>query len=47
MCQAEGCADKAAYDKKFGADLWKLDVEQYDKVCVCVCVRVCACVCEQ
>jgi len=31
--QAEGCVDKAAYDKKFGADLWKLDVEQYDKVC--------------
>jgi len=25
--------DKAAYDKKYGADLWKEDVEQYDKVC--------------
>jgi hypothetical protein len=33
VLQAEGCVDKAAYDKKFGADLWKLDVEQYDKVC--------------
>eukprot|EP00286_Rhodomonas_abbreviata_P015273 CAMPEP_0181322982 /NCGR_PEP_ID=MMETSP1101-20121128/19528_1 /TAXON_ID=46948 /ORGANISM="Rhodomonas abbreviata, Strain Caron Lab Isolate" /LENGTH=449 /DNA_ID=CAMNT_0023430951 /DNA_START=11 /DNA_END=1360 /DNA_ORIENTATION=- len=31
--QAEGCADKAEYDKKFGADLWKIDIEQYDKVC--------------
>jgi len=30
---AEGCADKAEYDKKFGADLWMEDVEQYDKVC--------------
>jgi len=32
--QAEGCANKAEYDKKFGADLWQIDVEQYDKVCV-------------
>lgn len=31
--QAEGCKDKAEYDKKFGADLWKIDIEQYDKVC--------------
>jgi len=31
--QAEGCANKAEYDKKFGADLWQIDVEQYDKVC--------------
>eukprot|EP00614_Pseudopedinella_elastica_P007688 CAMPEP_0172596834 /NCGR_PEP_ID=MMETSP1068-20121228/16684_1 /TAXON_ID=35684 /ORGANISM="Pseudopedinella elastica, Strain CCMP716" /LENGTH=419 /DNA_ID=CAMNT_0013396051 /DNA_START=60 /DNA_END=1319 /DNA_ORIENTATION=- len=31
--QAEGCADKAEYDKKFGSDLWKEDIEQYDKVC--------------
>ena len=31
---AEGCEDKAAYDKKFGADLWIEDVEQYDKVCL-------------
>jgi len=30
---AEGCEDKAAYDKKYGADLWKEDIEQYDKVC--------------
>lgn len=36
--QAEGCADKAEYDKKFGADLWQIDVEQYDKVHVhCLC----------
>jgi len=31
--QADGCADKSVYDKKFGADLWQIDVEQYDKVC--------------
>mmetsp|Transcript_12537 Transcript_12537/g.30757 ORF Transcript_12537/g.30757 Transcript_12537/m.30757 type:complete len:446 (+) Transcript_12537:74-1411(+) len=31
--QAEGCKDKAEYDKKFGEDLWKVDIEQYDKVC--------------
>lgn len=31
--QAEGCVDKAEYDKKFGADLWQVDIEQYDKVC--------------
>jgi len=32
---AEGTpvGDKAAYDKKYGADLWKEDIEQYDKVC--------------
>lgn len=30
--QAEGCKDKAEYDKKFGADLWQVDIEQYDKV---------------
>lgn len=24
--------DKAAYDKRYGADLWKEDIEQYDKV---------------
>jgi len=30
---AEGCADKSEYDAKFGADLWKEDIEQYDKVC--------------
>ena len=31
-CQAEGCENKAVYDKKYGADLWQIDVEQYDKV---------------
>ena len=25
--------DKAAYNKKYGADLWKEDIEQYDKIC--------------
>jgi len=30
---AEGCADRAEYDTKYGADLWKEDIEQYDKVC--------------
>lgn len=32
---AEGVpvGDKDAYDKKYGADLWKEDIEQYDKVC--------------
>jgi phosphoadenosine phosphosulfate reductase len=32
---AEGVpvGDKEAYDKKYGADLWKEDIEQYDKVC--------------
>jgi phosphoadenylyl-sulfate reductase (thioredoxin) len=32
---AEGVpvADKEAYDAKYGADLWKEDIEQYDKVC--------------
>merc|ERR1719224_221098 len=25
--------DKAAYDKKYGANLWREDIEQYDKVC--------------
>ena len=25
--------DKAAYDAKYGADLWKEDIEQYDKIC--------------
>ena len=32
---AEGVpvGDKAGYDKKYGADLWKEDIEQYDKVC--------------
>ncbi|GMI16136.1 hypothetical protein TrLO_g13742 [Triparma laevis f. longispina] len=32
---AEGVpvGDKPAFDKKYGADLWKEDIEQYDKVC--------------
>eukprot|EP00573_Skeletonema_grethae_P008834 CAMPEP_0201709710 /NCGR_PEP_ID=MMETSP0578-20130828/58245_1 /ASSEMBLY_ACC=CAM_ASM_000663 /TAXON_ID=267565 /ORGANISM="Skeletonema grethea, Strain CCMP 1804" /LENGTH=448 /DNA_ID=CAMNT_0048198697 /DNA_START=62 /DNA_END=1408 /DNA_ORIENTATION=+ len=32
---AEGVpvGDKAAYDAKYGANLWKEDIEQYDKVC--------------
>ncbi|GMI19406.1 hypothetical protein TrCOL_g4748 [Triparma columacea] len=32
---AEGVSvgDKAGYDAKYGADLWKEDIEQYDKVC--------------
>jgi len=32
---AEGVdvADKDGYDAKYGADLWKEDIEQYDKVC--------------
>merc|ERR1719223_2165451 len=32
---AEGIpvGDKEAYDAKYGADLWKEDIEQYDKVC--------------
>ena len=25
-------ADKDGYDTKYGADLWKEDIEQYDKV---------------
>jgi len=30
---AEGCADRAEYDVKYGANLWREDIEQYDKVC--------------
>merc|ERR1711966_216319 len=32
---AEGVpvGDKAAYDAKYGANLWREDIEQYDKVC--------------
>uniref|UniRef100_A0A7S1BPU1 Thioredoxin domain-containing protein n=1 Tax=Corethron hystrix TaxID=216773 RepID=A0A7S1BPU1_9STRA len=32
---AEGIpvGDKAGYDARYGADLWKEDIEQYDKVC--------------
>lgn len=25
--------DKAGYDKKYGADLWKEDIDEYDRVC--------------
>jgi len=25
--------DKAAYDKRYGADLWKEDIDEYDRVC--------------
>ena len=25
--------DKAAFDKKYGADLWKVDIDEYDRVC--------------
>lgn len=31
--QAVGCANKAEYDAKYGADLWKEDIEEYDRVC--------------
>eukprot|EP00959_Pyramimonas_sp_CCMP1952_P108309 2264667-Pyramimonas_sp.AAC.1 len=31
--QAKGCADKSEYDAKHGADLWKIDVEEYDRIC--------------
>lgn len=27
------CATKAEYDAKYGADLWKKDIDQYDKMC--------------
>ena len=30
---ADGDEAKAAYDAKYGADLWKEDIEQYDKIC--------------
>jgi phosphoadenosine phosphosulfate reductase len=32
---AEGVpvGDKAAYDKKYGADLWKENIDEYDRVC--------------
>ena len=32
---AEGVpvGDKEAYDKKYGADLWKVDIDEYDRVC--------------
>lgn len=30
---AAGCDTKADYDAKHGADLWKEDIEEYDRVC--------------
>lgn len=30
---AEGCDAKADFDKKYGADLWKVDIDEYDRVC--------------
>jgi len=30
---AAGCNNKDDYEKKYGANLWQIDVEQYDKVC--------------
>lgn len=31
--RAVGCETKADYDAKHGADLWKEDIEEYDRVC--------------
>eukprot|EP00975_Prorocentrum_lima_P017495 3696046-Prorocentrum_lima.AAC.1 len=31
--QAADCADKAEYDQKHGADLWKVNIEEYDRIC--------------
>lgn len=31
--QADGCANKAEFDKKHGADLWQVDIDEYDRVC--------------
>jgi hypothetical protein len=28
--QAEGCADKGVFDKKFGADLWTVELRRVD-----------------
>eukprot|EP00793_Prasinoderma_coloniale_P000744 PRCOL_00003894-RA len=30
---AEGTANKAEYDEKYGANLWKENIEEYDRVC--------------
>eukprot|EP00192_Tetraselmis_astigmatica_P024650 CAMPEP_0117648134 /NCGR_PEP_ID=MMETSP0804-20121206/228_1 /TAXON_ID=1074897 /ORGANISM="Tetraselmis astigmatica, Strain CCMP880" /LENGTH=215 /DNA_ID=CAMNT_0005453687 /DNA_START=214 /DNA_END=858 /DNA_ORIENTATION=- len=30
---AEGCSNKDDYDAKYGADLWKENIEEYDRVC--------------
>mmetsp|Transcript_8288 Transcript_8288/g.20681 ORF Transcript_8288/g.20681 Transcript_8288/m.20681 type:complete len:419 (-) Transcript_8288:246-1502(-) len=31
--KAVGCDTKAEYDAKYGANLWKEDIEEYDRVC--------------
>jgi len=31
--QAQDCADKSVYDAKYGANLWQINVEEYDRVC--------------
>eukprot|EP00240_Pyramimonas_obovata_P001821 CAMPEP_0118935264 /NCGR_PEP_ID=MMETSP1169-20130426/15291_1 /TAXON_ID=36882 /ORGANISM="Pyramimonas obovata, Strain CCMP722" /LENGTH=458 /DNA_ID=CAMNT_0006878275 /DNA_START=101 /DNA_END=1477 /DNA_ORIENTATION=+ len=31
--QAKDCKDKSEYDAKHGADLWKVNVEEYDRIC--------------
>jgi phosphoadenosine phosphosulfate reductase len=31
--RAVGCADRAAYDAKHGADLWQKDIDEYDRIC--------------
>lgn len=31
--KAEGCDTKEEYDAKYGADLWKENIEEYDRVC--------------
>lgn len=34
FCAAEiPVADKDAFDKRYGANLWKVDIEEYDRVC--------------
>ena len=33
MFKAVGCETKAEYDAKYGANLWKEDIEEYDRVC--------------
>ena len=32
ICKPEGCASKADFDKSYGSELWKKDIELYDKV---------------
>jgi len=33
MFKAVGCETKDEYDAKYGANLWKEDIEEYDRVC--------------